>query len=200
MAEAITANYAQENEDWAITVSDGDKTLTARAPGIIAARDRADQLVEKLAGDQHTTTVVHLLNGSALEFTAAYMNARMARAEGSEAGQSSAAQEAKGLREEPAAAKASTETTAESSPETPGTTEDRDVSQPPGSTATQASSATDEESQAPSTPASSRPETAGAQQNGEAGARVEGTTTIETEAATDEHTDKGAPANPPARA
>lgn len=77
--EPITASYVQENSDWTITVSGLGRELTARAPGIIAARDRADQLVEKIAGEQSGRTVVHLLHGSALEFTAAYMQARMAR-------------------------------------------------------------------------------------------------------------------------
>jgi hypothetical protein len=76
MVEAITATYVQEDADWAITVSGRGKELTARAPGIIAARDRADQLVEELGGDGKTT-VVHLLNGSALDFTSAYMTARL---------------------------------------------------------------------------------------------------------------------------
>jgi len=76
MAEAITATYVQDDADWAIKVSGRGKELTARAPGIIAARDRADQLVEELAGDGKTT-VVHLLNGSALDFTSAYMTARL---------------------------------------------------------------------------------------------------------------------------
>jgi hypothetical protein len=76
MVETITATYVQDDADWAITVSGRDKELTARAPGIIAARDRADQLVEELAGEAKTT-VVHLLNGSALDFTSAYMTARL---------------------------------------------------------------------------------------------------------------------------
>ncbi|MDX3193180.1 hypothetical protein PV458_32630 [Streptomyces sp. MN03-5084-2B] len=76
MVEAITATYVQEDAEWAITVSGRGKELTARAPGIIAARDRADQLVEELAVDGRTT-VVHLLNGSALDFTSAYMTARL---------------------------------------------------------------------------------------------------------------------------
>jgi hypothetical protein len=76
MVEAITATYVQEDADWAITVSGHGKELTARAPGIIAARDRADQLVEELGGDGKTT-VVHLINGSALDFTSAYMTARL---------------------------------------------------------------------------------------------------------------------------
>lgn len=77
MAEAITAKYVQENDDWTVTVSGGEKQLTGRAPGIIAARDSVDQLVEKLGADFKGATVVHLLNGSALDFTAAYMTARL---------------------------------------------------------------------------------------------------------------------------
>ncbi|SFP26964.1 hypothetical protein SAMN05421810_10282 [Amycolatopsis arida] len=79
MVQPIVATYRQDDEDWSITVAGLGKELTARAPGIIAARDRADQLVEKLAPEGTATTVVHLLNGSALEFTAAYMSARLAR-------------------------------------------------------------------------------------------------------------------------
>ncbi|MFF5988107.1 hypothetical protein [Prauserella flavalba] len=79
--QAITARYVQEAEDWAVTVAGLGKELNDRAPGIIAARDRADQLVEKLAPEGSTPTVVHLLNGSALEFTSAYMTARLARPE-----------------------------------------------------------------------------------------------------------------------
>ena len=76
MVEAVTATYVQEDADWAITVSGRGKELTDRAPGIIAARDRADQLVEELGGEGRNT-VVHLLNGSALDFTQTYMTARL---------------------------------------------------------------------------------------------------------------------------
>lgn len=76
MVEAITATYVQQDADWTITVSGNGKELSARAPGIIAARDRADQLVEQLEAEGRTT-VVHLLNGSALEFTSTYMTARL---------------------------------------------------------------------------------------------------------------------------
>ncbi|MGH3949259.1 MAG: hypothetical protein ACRDSE_09070 [Pseudonocardiaceae bacterium] len=79
MVEPITATYVQENGDWTITVTGGGKRLTARAPGIIAARDRADQLVEKVEPEQAGRTVVHLLNGNALDFSATYMQARLAR-------------------------------------------------------------------------------------------------------------------------
>ncbi|WP_033288428.1 hypothetical protein [Amycolatopsis jejuensis] len=76
MVETITATYKHENDDWTITVSGRGKELTGKAPGIIAARDRADQLVEKIAPNERPT-VVHLLNGNALEFTSTYMAARL---------------------------------------------------------------------------------------------------------------------------
>lgn len=77
--DPITAAYAQDDADWTITVTGPDKTLTARAPGIIAARDRADQLAEKLVPEQTRRTVVHLINGSALDFTATYLQARLSK-------------------------------------------------------------------------------------------------------------------------
>jgi len=81
MAVPITAIYVPEDDDWAVTVTGHGKSLTARAPGIIAARDRVDQFVEELGEQAGGATVVHLLNGSALEFTAAYMTARLTRSE-----------------------------------------------------------------------------------------------------------------------
>lgn len=77
MAEPIEANYTPDGDDWTITIKGRGKTLKATAPGIIAARDRTDQLVEELAPDDEYRTVVHLLNGDAVEFTTAYLTARM---------------------------------------------------------------------------------------------------------------------------
>jgi hypothetical protein len=85
MAEPIQANYVPDGDDWTITVSGRGKTLTASAPGIIAARDRTDQLVEELAPNEEHRTVVHLLNGDAVLFTTAYLTARMAKSEPSPA-------------------------------------------------------------------------------------------------------------------
>jgi hypothetical protein len=81
MAEPIQANYVPDGDDWTITVSGRGKKLTASAPGIIAARDRTDQLVEELAPNEEYRTVVHLLNGDAVQFTTAYLTARMAKSE-----------------------------------------------------------------------------------------------------------------------
>jgi outer membrane biosynthesis protein TonB len=77
MAEPIEANYTPDGDDWTITIKGRGRTLKATAPGIIAARDRTDQLVEELAPDDEYRTVVHLLNGDAVEFTTAYLTARM---------------------------------------------------------------------------------------------------------------------------
>ena len=77
MAEPITAIYVQDNDDWTVSVAGQGKTLSRRAPGIIAARDSVDQLVDQLGAGAKGATVVHLLNGSALEFTATYMTARL---------------------------------------------------------------------------------------------------------------------------
>lgn len=81
MAEPIEANYEPDGDDWTITVSGRGKRLTAKAPGIIAARDTTDQLAEQLAPDEEHRTVVHLLNGDAVEFTTAYLSARLAKSE-----------------------------------------------------------------------------------------------------------------------
>ena len=81
MAEPIEANYTPDGDDWTITITGRGRTLTGKAPGIIAARDRTDQLVEELAPDEEHRTVVHLLNGDAVEFTSAYLTARMTKAE-----------------------------------------------------------------------------------------------------------------------
>lgn len=81
MVEPIEANYVPDGDDWTVTVVGRGKTLTAKAPGLIAARDRADQLVEKVAPDEEHRTVVHLLNGDAVEFTTMYLNARLANRE-----------------------------------------------------------------------------------------------------------------------
>lgn len=79
MMEPIEANYVPDGDDWTITIVGRGKTLTAKAVGLIAARDRADQLVEEIAGQEKNRTVVHRLDGDALQFTTAYLNARLAK-------------------------------------------------------------------------------------------------------------------------
>ena len=79
MADPIEVNYVPDGDDWQVTVSGRGQLLRARAPGLIAARDRADQLVEKVAPEEKLRRVVHLLDGDALEFTAAYLTARLAK-------------------------------------------------------------------------------------------------------------------------
>lgn len=79
MPDPIEVNYVPDGDDWQVTVSGRGQQLTGKAPGLIAARDRADQLVEKIAPEEKFRTVVHLLNGDALQFTTAYLNARLAK-------------------------------------------------------------------------------------------------------------------------
>lgn len=79
MFEPILANYTPDGDDWAVEVTAAGKTLTATAPGLIAARDRADQLVDELVPGDNVRTVVHTLDGDAFGFTEAYLSARLAK-------------------------------------------------------------------------------------------------------------------------
>ncbi|MCP2261760.1 hypothetical protein LX15_005486 [Streptoalloteichus tenebrarius] len=77
MAKApVVVNYVPNGDDWDIVVRVDEVERAAQAPGLIAARDRADQIVEELAGDAGQRTVVHLLAGDALAFTTAYLHAQ----------------------------------------------------------------------------------------------------------------------------
>lgn len=78
MQAPITVNYVPDGEDWTITVTRDEETRQATAPGLIAARDRADQLVEQIAPNPAGhRTVVHLLEGDAFAFTTSYLHARL---------------------------------------------------------------------------------------------------------------------------
>ena len=72
----ITANYVPDGDDWKITVSAGSQTKTARAPGLIAARDKADQIIEQIAPSAAGRVVIHLLDGDGFAFSTAYLQAR----------------------------------------------------------------------------------------------------------------------------
>ncbi|MCI2424351.1 hypothetical protein MOQ72_43905 [Saccharopolyspora sp. K220] len=72
----ITANYVPDGDDWLVTVTAGTDHRTARAPGLIAARDQADQLIEQLAPNSAGRVVIHLLSGDGFAFTTAYLQAR----------------------------------------------------------------------------------------------------------------------------
>ncbi|PPK68958.1 hypothetical protein V5P93_001329 [Actinokineospora auranticolor] len=77
MYEPILANYTPDGDEWTVEVRGKGQTLTATARGLIAARDRAEQLVDKIAQGDKKRTVVHTLNGDAVDFTAAYLSARL---------------------------------------------------------------------------------------------------------------------------
>ncbi|MBE9376119.1 hypothetical protein IQ251_16840 [Saccharopolyspora sp. HNM0983] len=72
----ITANYVPDGEDWLITVTSDTDARTERAPGLIAARDKAEQLIEELAPSAVGRVVIHLLDGDGFAFTTAYLQAR----------------------------------------------------------------------------------------------------------------------------
>lgn len=72
----ITANYLPDGDDWLVTVSAGSDSRTVRAPGLIAARDQAEQLIEELAPGVSGRVVIHLLDGDGFAFSTAYLQAR----------------------------------------------------------------------------------------------------------------------------
>ena len=72
----ITANYVPDGDDWLVTVGTEAEQKTARAPGLIAARDQADQLIEEFAPDRAGRVVIHLLDGDGFAFSTAYLQAR----------------------------------------------------------------------------------------------------------------------------
>ncbi|CCH28525.1 hypothetical protein ABZ816_29505 [Actinosynnema sp. NPDC047251] len=75
-APHLTANYRRDGDDWVVTVRSDARSLEARAPGLIAARVRADQLVDELAGGRRNRTVVHMLDGDAFAFSVVYLHTR----------------------------------------------------------------------------------------------------------------------------
>lgn len=73
---AITVDYEHTEDNWTVTVTADERSLTASAIGLVAAREAADTLVEKIdpeAGGRH---VVHRLDGDAFAFSTAYLHAR----------------------------------------------------------------------------------------------------------------------------
>jgi hypothetical protein len=79
MRAPITVNYTPDGEDWTVTVAVAGKETarSAKAVGLIAARDRADQLVAQIDPDEDGRRVVHLLDGDAYAFTNSYLQARL---------------------------------------------------------------------------------------------------------------------------
>lgn len=73
---AITVNYEPHGDGWKVTVTEDEKTLAGTAASLIAARDTAEQLVQKIDSEESRRHVVHLLNGDAFAFSAAYLHAR----------------------------------------------------------------------------------------------------------------------------
>ncbi len=83
MHAPITVNYTPDGDDWTVTVAvAGEATSrSAKAVGLIAARDRADQLVAQIEPNDDLRRVVHLLDGDAYAFTTSYLHARLGLAQ-----------------------------------------------------------------------------------------------------------------------
>jgi hypothetical protein len=79
MRAPITVNYTPDGEDWqvTVTVAGAATARSAKAVGLIAARDRADQLVAQIDPKEDGRRVVHLLDGDAYAFTNSYLQARL---------------------------------------------------------------------------------------------------------------------------
>jgi hypothetical protein len=79
MRPPITVNYTPDGDDWTVTVAvAGERTVRrAKAVGLIAARDQADQMVAQIAPNEDGRRVVHLLDGDAYAFTDSYLKARL---------------------------------------------------------------------------------------------------------------------------
>ncbi|HVV24756.1 MAG TPA: hypothetical protein VHF06_35320 [Pseudonocardiaceae bacterium] len=79
MQAPITVNYTTDGDDWTVTVAVAGENTTrsAKAVGLIAARDQADQMVAQIAPDEDSRRVVHLLDGDAYAFTDTYLKARL---------------------------------------------------------------------------------------------------------------------------
>jgi hypothetical protein len=72
----ITADYRRDGDDWAVTVRAPGKRLDATAPGLIAARVHAEQLVDEIAEGHADRVVVHMLEGDAFAFSTLYLHTR----------------------------------------------------------------------------------------------------------------------------
>lgn len=79
MHAPITVNYTPDGDDWTVTVAVAGESTTrsAKAVGLIAARDRADQIVAQIEPKGGRRRVVHLLDGDAYAFTTSYLHARL---------------------------------------------------------------------------------------------------------------------------
>ncbi|HEY4459773.1 MAG TPA: hypothetical protein VGN81_36010 [Pseudonocardiaceae bacterium] len=77
MSAPIIANYISDGKDWKVTVTSGTETRQTTAPGLLAARDRVNQLTSQIKPEHDTTIVLHLLDGDAYAFTTKYLEAQL---------------------------------------------------------------------------------------------------------------------------
>lgn len=73
---AVTVEYEQTDNGWKVAVKQDGRTLIATARGLIAAREAAEKLVEKIDPEAVGRHVVHVIDGDAFKFSTAYLHAR----------------------------------------------------------------------------------------------------------------------------
>jgi hypothetical protein len=76
--QPIVVRYRRRDTTWMVTVSGHGRELAATASRIIEARELANEFVAEISSElEIKPIVVHLLDGSAVEFTRAYIAARL---------------------------------------------------------------------------------------------------------------------------
>jgi hypothetical protein len=75
-ASVITVTYMESSGEWRVSLTASDKVFTTRAADLLDARGRVDRLIGKLAKEGISGTSVHMIDGSAVAFTRAYLTAK----------------------------------------------------------------------------------------------------------------------------
>lgn len=76
--QPIVVRYRRRGKTWLVTVSGHGSELAASASRILEARKLADEFVDTISAElEIKPIVVHLLDNSAVEFTRAYLAARL---------------------------------------------------------------------------------------------------------------------------
>ncbi|AHH98045.1 hypothetical protein GCM10010174_05440 [Kutzneria viridogrisea] len=78
--ELLTANYSNNGGTWRVSVESLGRRQEFTATGVLDARSRVDQLMDQIRDAGVLPRTVHLLNGSAAEFTHAYLAAQFTEA------------------------------------------------------------------------------------------------------------------------
>ncbi|OLR94408.1 hypothetical protein [Actinokineospora bangkokensis] len=77
MQDAVYVDYQESGGGWVVTVKHDGEELVDRADGdLVSARDCANTLIATLAAVHGHRPVVHLLDGDAVAYSAAYLSER----------------------------------------------------------------------------------------------------------------------------